>query len=88
MALPLVCSGYINPMSKQYLVFPHGSAVMNLPATIGDTHLIPESRICPGEGNGTFPLQCFCLGNPMYRGGWWAPWSHKRVIHNLATKQQ
>ena len=30
-----------------------------------------------GEGNGT-PLQCFCLGNPMDRGAWWA------TVHGVA----
>ena len=37
----------------------------------GDTGLIPESGICPGEGNGN-PLQYSCLENPVSRGAWWA----------------
>ena len=37
----------------------------------GDSGLIPESGRSPGEGNGN-PLQYFCLGNSMDRGGWWA----------------
>ena len=42
-----------------------------------------------GEGNGN-PLQDSCVGNPMDRGAWWGygPWGHKRVGHDLATKQQ
>ena len=28
------------------------------------------------------------LGNPMTRGVWQAPQGHKRVRHNLVTKQQ
>ena len=30
-----------------------------------------QGRRSPGEGNGNL-LQCFCLGNPMDRGAWWA----------------
>ena len=37
----------------------------------GDVGSIPESGRSPGGGNGN-PLQCFCLGNPMDRGAWWA----------------
>ena len=32
-----------------------------------------------------------CLGNPVDRGALqpiYSPWRHKRVIHDLATKQQ
>ena len=35
-----------------------------------------------GSGN---PPQYSCLGNPKETEAWW---SHKRVTHNLATKQQ
>ena len=50
--------------------------------------LISGSGRLPGEENGN-PLQYFCLGNPMDRGGWQAycPWGHKRVRHGLVTKQ-
>ena len=51
---------------------------------------IPGSRRSPGEGNSN-RLQYYCLGNPMDRGASWAtcsPWDHKRVRHDLATKQQ
>ena len=51
---------------------------------------IPGSRRSPGEGNSN-RLQYSCLGNPMDRGASWAtcsPWDHKRVRHDLATKQQ
>ena len=54
--------------------FPDGSVVKNPPFKAGDawdSHSIPGSRRCPGEGNGN-PLQYFCLGNPMDRGAWWA----------------
>ena len=53
-----------------------------------DSGLISGSGRSPGEGN-SYPLQYSCLGNPMDRGAWRAsPWGHKRVRHNLATKQQ
>ena len=41
------------------------------------------------EGNDNM-LQYSCLGNPMDRGAWWATvsGSHKRVRHDLVTKQQ
>ena len=42
---------------------------------------------CPWEGNGDL-LQYSCLENSMDRGMWQAPWDHKRVRHDLATKQQ
>ena len=40
----------------------------------------------PGEGNGN-PHQYSCLGNPMYRGAWWAT-VHRiaRVRHDLTTQ--
>ena len=37
--------------------------VKNPPASAGDAGLIPESRRCPGEGNGN-PLQYSCLEIP------------------------
>ena len=63
--------------------------VRNPPANEGASGLIPGSERTPGEGNGS-PLQYSCLGNPMDRGAWWGygPWGHKRVGHDLATKQQ
>ena len=41
----------------------------NLPANVGDAGSIPGSGRSPGEGNG-YPLQYFCLENPMDRGTW------------------
>ena len=40
----------------------------------GDPGLIPGLGRSPGEGNG-YPLQYFCLGNPMDRG--YSPWGGK-----------
>ena len=51
--------------------FPGGSVVKNLPASVGDTGLIPGSGRSPGGGNGN-PLQHSCLENPMDRGACWA----------------
>ena len=54
--------------------FLGGSVVKNLPASVadaGDVGLIRGLERSPGGGNGN-PLQYSCLGNPMYRGAWWA----------------
>ena len=58
-------------LGRQYLGFPGGSLVKNLPANTGDTGLIPGSGRSPGEGRGN-PLQHCCLGNLMDRGAWQA----------------
>ena len=72
------------------VAFPGGSVVKNLPTNAGvarDVCWIPQSGRLPGEGNDN-PLQYSCLGNPIDREAWRAsPWHHKRVGHNLATKQ-
>ena len=60
--------------------FPGGSAVKNLPATVGDLGLIPELGRSPGEENGN-PLQYSCQGNPMDRRPWWA------TVHEVAKSQ-
>ena len=59
--------------------FPGGSVVKNLPANAGDAGSIPGLERSPGGGNGN-PLQYSCLGNPMYRGTWWA------TVHGAAKK--
>ena len=63
--------------------------VNNPPANARDAGPIPGWERSPGEGNGN-QLQYFCLGNPMDRGAWWATvhGGHKRIGHNLVTKQQ
>ena len=48
--------------------FPGGSVVKNLPASAGDTGLIPGSRRSPGEGNCN-PLQYCCLENHIEKPG-------------------
>ena len=54
----------------------------------GDLGLIPGSGRSPGEENGN-PLQYSGLENPMDRSlVGYRPGGHKRVRHNLVTKQQ
>ena len=53
------------------------SVVKKMPASAGDVSLLPESRRCPGGGNGN-PLQYCCLENAMDRGAWWA------TVHGVA----
>ena len=61
--------------------------VKNPTASAGDGGSVSGLRRSP-RGNGN-PLQYSCLENPMDRGAWQAtvPWHHKRVRHDLATKQ-
>ena len=55
-------------MKTVYIMsFPIGSAVKNLPASVGDKGLIPGSGRSPGGENGN-PLQYSCPENPMDRG--------------------
>ena len=60
--------------------FPGGLVVKTPPPSAGDVGSIPGSGRSPGEGNGN-PLQNFCLGNPMDRGGWWV------VVYGVAKSQ-
>ena len=58
------------------------------PAKAGDLRdagLNPGSGRSPGGGNSN-PLQYSSLENPVVRGAY-SPWGHKRVRHNLVTKQ-
>ena len=57
------------------------SVVKKMPASAGDVSLLPESRRCPGGGNGN-PLQYSCLGNPMDRGAWWV------TVHRIAESDR
>ena len=58
---------------------PRGSAVRNLPASVGDGGLIPGSGRSLGGGHG-YPLRYSCLENSMGRGAWRAP------IHKVAKE--
>ena len=62
-----------------YLGFPSASVIKNPPANAGDTgdtDLIPGLGRPLGGGNGNL-LQYSYLGNPMYRGTWWA------IVHGV-----
>ena len=59
--------------------FPGGSAVKNLPASAGDTGLIPGLGRSLGEGNG-YLLQDSFLENSMNRGAWQA------TVHGVAKE--
>ena len=63
--------------------------VKKLPASAGDMDSIPGMGRSPGEGNGN-PLQYSCLENLTDRRSMvgYSPWGHKRVEHDLETKQQ
>ena len=63
--------------------------VKNPLASAGDLGSIPGSGRSPGEGNG-HPLQYSCLENPMDRRSLvgYSPRCHKRIGHDLVTKQQ
>ena len=52
---------------------------------IGDVGSIPGWGKSPRGGNGD-PFQCFCLGNPMDRGIWWA--TVDEVTKELDTTQR
>ena len=70
--------------------FPSDSVVKNLPANAGDLGLIPGLGRSSGEENDN-PFQYSWLGNPMDRGTWLSAVhgpGHKRVWHDLVTKQQ
>ena len=54
---------------QEFLGFPGGSVVNNLPTNAGDAGWIPGLGRSPGERNGN-PLQCSCLENPMEGGAW------------------
>ena len=52
-----------------YIIFPGGTVVKNMPANAGDARdagSVPGSERSPGGGNGN-PLQYSCLENPMDR---------------------
>ena len=62
-----------------WMGFPGGSAVKNLPTSVGDTGLIPGLGRSLGEGNG-YLLQDSCLENSMNRGAWQA------TVHGVAEE--
>ena len=66
-----------------YMTCPLGLVAENLPDNAGDVRdaaSIPGSGRSPGRGHGN-SLQCFCLENPMDRGGWQA------TVHKVTKSQ-
>ena len=64
--------------------FPGGSAGKNLPASVGDSGLIPGLGRSPGGEHGN-PFQYSCLGNPMDRRAWqatYSPWGCQTQLSN------
>ena len=59
--------------------FPSGSDGKESACNEGDPGLIPGLGRSSGEEN-SYPLQYFCLGNPMDRGAWWA------TVHELQSQ--
>ena len=55
----------------QVLVSTSGSDGIEFACNAGDPGSISRLERFPGEGNG-YPLQYFCLENPMDRGAWGA----------------
>ena len=66
--------------SFKALGFPGESDGKEFACIAGAPGLIPGLGRCPGEGKG-YPLQYFCLGNPMDRGAW------RPVVHGIAKSQ-
>ena len=63
-----------------YIGFPGGSGVNNLPDNAGDMGMIPGWGSSSAEENGN-PLQYSCLRNPKDRGAWQA------IAHGVAKSQ-
>ena len=64
--------------------------VKNLPASAREAGLIPGSGRCPGEGKEIathFSILAWEIPWTEDPGGY-SPWDHKRVGHDLVTKQQ
>ena len=63
-------------------IFPDSPVVKNPPTNAGDISdlgSVSDLGRSPGEGNG-YPLQYFCLWNPMDRGAWRATvWGDKEL---------
>ena len=60
--------------------FSCGSAGKESACNVGNLGLIPGLGRPPGEGEG-YPLQYFCLENPMDRGTWYP------TVHGVAESQ-
>ena len=76
---------YFGQAINHTLGFSGGSGAKNPPANARDVGSIPESGRSPGEGNDN-PLQYSCLENLRRLVGYSLS-GHKRIGHNLVTKQ-
>ena len=65
------------PTQYSNLRLPGSSDRKESAYNVGDLSLIPGLGRSPREGNGS-PFQYPCLGNPTYRGAWWA------TVHGVA----
>ena len=54
--------------------------IKNMPDNAGDPGSVPGLGSSPGEGN-AYPLQYFCLENPMERRAWQA------IVHGVAKSR-
>ena len=71
----------LSTINLQFLGFPGGSVLKNLPANAGDADSIDRLGKSARKGNGS-PLQYSCLGSPTDREVWWA------TVHGVAEKCQ
>ena len=62
--------------------------VDNTIASAGDVRLISGSGRSPGEGNATHSSTLAWEIPRTEEPGRFSPWDHKRIGHNLATKQK
>ena len=70
----------LSTINLQFLGFPGGSVLKNLPANAGDADSIARLGKSARKGNGS-PLQYSCLGSPTEEV-WWA------TVHGVAKKSQ
>ena len=69
----MVSEIWASPLAQQVKDPP---AMQETVCKVGNKSSIPGLGRLPGEGNDN-PLQYSCLGNPMDRAAWWAPWCCK-----------
>ena len=73
---------------KRVSGFPRWLSGKEPACSTGDTSVMPGKEWSPGEENGN-PLQYSCLGNTGQRSlAGCSPWDHKRVRHDLLTKEK
>ena len=68
------------PNESESVGCPGGSDIKESACNAGNLDLIPELGRSLGEGN-SYPLQYFCLENPMNKGAW------QTIVHGVAKSQ-